>query len=151
MDNTLYGTVYNPDVLSCLANLSNDEVFTPPRIVNEMLDLLPQELFQDPNITFLDPACKSGVFLRENAKRLIKGLAGFPDAVLSAAEKYEPSLVARFCVDTAQKFNKFYLDCKIMQAESEELRTYRLRLTQATLTALTNALTLLGIGVPEKM
>ena len=45
---------YNPDVLSCLANLSNDEVFTPPNIVNDMLDMLPQELFSDPNATFLD-------------------------------------------------------------------------------------------------
>lgn len=45
---------YNPDVLSCLANLSNDEVFTPPEVANAMLDLLPQELFSDPNTTFLD-------------------------------------------------------------------------------------------------
>ncbi len=65
---------HNPDVLSCLANLSNDEVFTPPTIANAMLDLLPQELFTNPNTTFLDPACKSGVFLREIAKRLIVGL-----------------------------------------------------------------------------
>ena len=64
---------YNPDVLSCLANLSNDEVFTPPEVANAILDLLPQELFSDPNTTFLDPACKSGVFLREIAKRLLDG------------------------------------------------------------------------------
>lgn len=68
-------TGYNPDVLSCLANLSNDEVFTPPEVANAMLDLLPQDLFSDPNTTFLDPGCKSGVFLREIAKRLIDGLA----------------------------------------------------------------------------
>ena len=68
-------TGYNPDVLSCLANLSNDEVFTPPEVANVMLDMLPQELFSDPNTKFLDPACKSGVFLREIAKRLIDGLA----------------------------------------------------------------------------
>ena len=68
-------TGYNPDVLSCLANLSNDEVFTPPEIANFMLDTLPQELFSNPTIKFLDPACKSGVFLREIAKRLIDGLA----------------------------------------------------------------------------
>lgn len=80
MDNTLFGKVYNPDVLSCLANLSNDEVFTPPEIVNQMLDMLPQELFKNPDTTFLDPACKTGVFLREIAKRLIKGLEPqFPD------------------------------------------------------------------------
>lgn len=76
----LFGNIYNPDVLTCLANLSNDEVFTPPEIANQMLDMLPQELFEDPNTKFLDPACKSGVFLREIAKRLIKGLEkDFPD------------------------------------------------------------------------
>lgn len=74
MANDLFGAIYNPDVLSCLANLSNDEVFTPPEVVNQMLDLLPQEIFANPDTTFLDPACKTGVFLREIAKRLIKGL-----------------------------------------------------------------------------
>ena len=64
---------HNPDVLSCLANLSSDEVFTPPEVANAMLDMLPQELWQDSKATFLDPACKSGVFLREIAKRLIEG------------------------------------------------------------------------------
>lgn len=66
---------YNPDVLSCLANLSNDEVFTPPQLANQMLDMLPQELFRSPKTRFLDPCTKSGVFLREIAKRLIAGLA----------------------------------------------------------------------------
>lgn len=74
MPDDLYAGLYNPDVLSCLANLSNDEVFTPPEVANAMLDLLPQELFQSPDTKFLDPACKSGVFLREIAKRLIRGL-----------------------------------------------------------------------------
>lgn len=68
-------TIHNPDVLSCLANLSNDEVSTPPELANAMLDLLPQELFRNPATTFLDPFTKSGVFLREIAKRLIVGLA----------------------------------------------------------------------------
>lgn len=66
---------YNPDVLSCLANLSNDEVFTPPAVANRMLDLLPPDLWSNPQATFLDPACKTGVFLREIARRLIVGLA----------------------------------------------------------------------------
>lgn len=65
---------YNPDVLTCLANLSNDEVFTPPTVVNQMLDMLPAELFRSPKTTFLDPVSKSGVFLREIAKRLMIGL-----------------------------------------------------------------------------
>jgi len=75
---------YNPDVLSCLANLSNDEVFTPPDLANQMLDTLPEDLWSNPEAKFLDPFCKSGVFLREIAKRLIKGL-----------ENYEPDLQKR--------------------------------------------------------
>lgn len=71
---------YNPDVLTCLANLSNDEVFTPPTVVNQMLDMLPAELFRSKKTTFLDPVSKSGVFLREIAKRLMIGLeAEIPD------------------------------------------------------------------------
>ncbi|MBU1097063.1 MAG: Eco57I restriction-modification methylase domain-containing protein [Bacteroidetes bacterium] len=65
---------YNPDVLTCLANLSNDEVFTPPNLVNQILDLLPVDLWSNKETKFLDPVCKSGVFLREIAKRLNAGL-----------------------------------------------------------------------------
>ena len=70
---SLYDATYNPDILTCLANLSSDEVFTPPTVANQMLDMLPQELFKNPDTKFLDPGCKSGVFLREIAKRLIEG------------------------------------------------------------------------------
>ena len=80
MSNGLLENAYNPDVLSCLANLSNDEVFTSPDVVNEMLDMLPQDLFKNPDTTFLEPSCKTGVFLREIAKRLIDGLESqFPN------------------------------------------------------------------------
>lgn len=77
-----------PDVLSCIANLSNDEVFTPPEVVNRMLDLLPQELFADPKTTFLDPATKTGVFLREIAKRCLEAqLPGYKTRSAEIAEK----------------------------------------------------------------
>lgn len=79
----------NPDVLSCIANLSNDEVFTPPEFANRMLDTLERawaasnggaSIWADKTVTFLDPFTKSGVFLREIATRLIKGLeAEIPD------------------------------------------------------------------------
>ena len=65
---------YNPDVLTCLANLSSDEVFTPPKMANEILDLLPREIWSDRNARFLDPASKSGIFLREIARRLDAGM-----------------------------------------------------------------------------
>jgi site-specific DNA-methyltransferase (adenine-specific) len=79
----------NPDVLTCIANLSNDEVFTPPEFANRMLDTLAEgwaaanggaDIWADSTVTFLDPCTKSGVFLREIATRLIKGLEGaIPD------------------------------------------------------------------------
>ena len=65
---------YNPDVLTCIANLSSDEVFTPPKLVNHILDFLPPGIWLTKNTRFLDPCSKSGVFLREIAKRLDKGL-----------------------------------------------------------------------------
>ena len=73
----------NPDVLTCIANLSNDEVFTPPEFANRMLDTLAEawaannsgaNLWADKNVRFLDPCTKSGVFLREITSRLTKGL-----------------------------------------------------------------------------
>ncbi len=81
---------------------------------------------------------------------VVKALASFPETLLSAAEKYEPCFIARYAVDLAQKFNKFYFDCKILTAP-EESRSFRLYLTAATLQTLKNALTLLGIGAPDKM
>jgi hypothetical protein len=74
----------NPDVLTCIANLSNDEVFTPPEFANRMLDTLAEEwaadhggasLWADKSVRFLDPCTKSGVFLREITSRLTEGLA----------------------------------------------------------------------------
>lgn len=74
----------NPDVLTCIANLSNDEVFTPPDLANRMLDLLAQgwaddhdgaDIWQDKTVKFLDPFTKSGIFLREITSRLVLGLA----------------------------------------------------------------------------
>lgn len=82
---------------------------------------------------------------------LVKALAEFPQTVKDAAEKYEPSYIARFAVDVAQKFNKFYFDCKILSAENEKTKTFRLALTAATLQTLKNAFGLLGIGIPDKM
>ena len=65
---------YNPDILTCISNLSSDEVFTPPEIAKLILDNLPKEIWEDENIKFLDPVSKTGVFLREITSRLINGL-----------------------------------------------------------------------------
>lgn len=80
---------HNPDVLTCIANLSNDEVFTPPEFANQMLDTLAAawakandgaDIWADPDVTFLDPFTKSGVFLREIVRRLTEGLSStIPD------------------------------------------------------------------------
>src|SRR5437016_9166643 len=74
---------HNPDVLTCIANLSNDEVFTPPEFANRMLDTLAEawatdnggaNIWTDKRVRFLDPVAKSGVFLREITSRLTEGL-----------------------------------------------------------------------------
>lgn len=69
-----------PDILTCIANLSSDEVFTPPELVDKILDLFPEEVWHDSSLKWLDPACKTGIFLRQIASRLMEGLRGeFPD------------------------------------------------------------------------
>lgn len=82
MENLLART-HNPDVLTCIANLSNDEVFTPPEMVSAMLDMVAEawaadhggeNLWANPDVTFLDPFTKTGVFLREITRRLVEGL-----------------------------------------------------------------------------
>jgi len=88
MENLLART-HNPDVLTCIANLSNDEVFTPPEMASTMLDMVAkawaadhdgENLWANPNVTFLDPFTKTGVFLREITRRLVEGLeAQIPD------------------------------------------------------------------------
>lgn len=73
-------TNHVPDILDSLAQLSNDQVPTPPRVARAMLDLLPDEVWSTPDYRWLDPCCKSGVFLREIAARLLVGLADWkPD------------------------------------------------------------------------
>jgi len=62
------------DILECIASLSSDEVATPPAVANQVLDLLPAEVWSNKNLKWLDPACKTGVFLREAARRLMEGL-----------------------------------------------------------------------------
>lgn len=64
-----------PDILDCLAQLSNDEVPTPPKVARAMLDILPSQVWSEPYHRWLDPVSKSGIFLREIAARLLVGLA----------------------------------------------------------------------------
>ncbi|QEN04765.1 restriction endonuclease [Thiospirochaeta perfilievii] len=120
---------YNPDVLTCLANLSNDEVFTPPKLVNEILDMLPQELFKSSSTTFLDPVTKSGVFLREIGKRLIEGLEQeipdlqhrldhiFTKQLFGIAITELTSLLSRRSVYCSKKANGKYSVCEIFDTE----------------------------------
>ena len=125
---------YNPDVLTCLANLSNDEVFTPPQVVNQMLDLLPQELFQSKDTKFLDPVSKSGVFLREIAKRLMVGLAHeipdiyeradhvFTNQLYGIAITELTALTSRRSLYCSKKANGRYSLCRKFQTEDGNLR-----------------------------
>ena len=132
---------YNPDVLSCLANLSNDEVFTPPKLVNEILDMLPQELFQSKETTFLDPVTKSGVVLREIAKRLNDGLKDqipdqqeridhiFSKQLYGIAITQLTSLLARRSVYCTKKANGKYSVCTSFKTEDGNIKYDRLQHT----------------------
>src|SRR5574342_662603 len=93
----------NPDVLTCIANLSNDEVFTPPEFASRMLDTLTQawaadnngaNIWADSSVRFLDPCTKSGVFLREITIRLTKGLA---EEIPDLAERVDHILTKQVC------------------------------------------------------
>jgi len=81
---------------------------------------------------------------------VVSVLSKFKDIVISAGEKYEPSLVTRYALELATAFNKFYFNCKIV-LEDENIKNFRATITKAVKTTLTNALTLLGIEVVEQM
>lgn len=134
-------TNYNPDVLSCLANLSNDEVFTPPSLVNDILDLLPAELWSNPNAKFLDPVSKSGVFLREMAKRLMLGLETqipdkqerinhiFSQQLYGIAITDLTALLSRRSVYCSKTANGKYSICETFDDEQGNIRYERMKHT----------------------
>jgi len=134
---------YNPDVLTCLANLSNDEVFTPPRLANQILDLLPKKIWSDKNVRFLDPVCKSGVFLREIAKRLDAGLEReipdkqtrinniFKHQLFSIAITELTSLLSRRSVYCSKTANGKYSVCESFDDQQGNIRFERVEHTWA--------------------
>jgi site-specific DNA-methyltransferase (adenine-specific) len=133
--------VYNPDVLLCLANLSNDEVFTPPELANDMLDLLPASIWRNKEATFLDPVSKSGVFLREIVKRLDRGLESqipnkqrridhiLTNQVFGIAITELTSLVSRRSVYCSKYANGKYSITEAFQDEQGKIRYERLEHT----------------------
>ncbi len=134
-------TNYNPDVLTCLANLSNDEVFTPPSLVNDILDLLPVELWSNPKAKFLDPVSKSGVFLREMAKRLMLGLETqildkqerikhiFSQQLYGIAITDLTALLSRRSVYCSKTANGTYSICETFDDEQGNIRYIRMKHT----------------------
>lgn len=128
---------HNPDVLSCIANLSNDEVFTPPEMADAMLDLVAsawadanngESIWADPTVTFLDPFTKSGVFLREIVRRLTKGLAtAIPDLEMrvdpgleavsdGGVEVFPPAKIGSYTPSPDEvEFSLAYVDCAVSQ------------------------------------
>ena len=118
---------YSPDILNCLANLSSDEVFTSPELANRMLDLLPQELFRSPKTRFLDPCSKSGVFLREIAKRLLAGLeAEIPDLQKRIDHIMTHQVFGIACTDLTAEMSRRTLYCsKLANGEYSVTSAFR--------------------------
>ena len=107
---------YTPDVLDCLANLSNDEVFTPPGVVNKMLDMLPKEVFMSRETTFLDPFTKSGVFLREITKRLLDyQVPGYRQTAS------EIELISKEAIQTAVKVGELSVNDKYYEDKARHI------------------------------
>jgi site-specific DNA-methyltransferase (adenine-specific) len=137
----MFETNYNPDVLSCLANLSNDEVFTPPNLVNDILDMLPADLWRNPDAKFLDPVSKSGVFLREMAKRLMLGLETkipdkqkrinhiFSKQLYGIAITELTALLSRRSVYCSKTANGKYSVCETFEDEQGNIRYERIKHT----------------------
>src|SRR3989338_8009643 len=129
---------YNPDVLTCLANLSSDEVFTPPQLANQILDLLPKAIWSDKNAKFFDPVCKSGVFLREIAKRLNAGLEKeipdkqkrinhiFKNQLFGISITELTALLSRRSVYCSKKANGEYSVCEIFDDPQGNIRFKRI-------------------------
>ncbi len=125
-------------MLTCLANLSSDEVFTPPQLANQILDLMPKEIWNDKNIRFLDPVSKSGVFLREIAKRLDAGLEKeipnkqkrinhiFKNQLFGIAITELTSLLSRRSVYCSKKANGEYSVCEIFDDPQGNIRFKRI-------------------------
>src|SRR3989304_2899126 len=132
---------YNPDVLTCVANLSSDEVFTPPQLTNQILDLLPKEIWSDKNARFLDPFCKSGVFLREIARRLDAGLTKevpdkqrrinhiFKNQLFGIAITELTSLLSRRSVYCSKTANGKYSVCETFDNQQGNIRFERVEHT----------------------
>lgn len=132
---------YNPDVLSCLANLSSDEVFTPPQIVNQILDSFPNKIWCEYNIKFLDPVSKTGIFLREIAKRLDVGLETqipdrqkrinhiFKNQLFGIAITELTSLLSRRSVYCSKMANGKYSVCETFNDPNGNIRFKRIEHT----------------------
>ncbi len=137
----LTGNSYNPDVLTCLANLSSDEVFTPPQLVNQILDLLPPDIWSNKNARFLDPFCKSGVFPREIARRLDAGLEKkipdrqarinhiFKNQIFGVAITELTSLLSRRSVYCSKTANGKYSVCETFDDPQGNIRFERVEHT----------------------
>jgi site-specific DNA-methyltransferase (adenine-specific) len=101
-----------PDILEVIANLSNNEVFTPPRVVNAILDLLPESVWSDKSLRWLDPGSKTGVFPREIARRLMIGLAeAIPDEEERLRHIHTEMVFAIAITDTTAKMSRRSLYC----------------------------------------
>jgi arginyl-tRNA synthetase len=92
----------------------------------------------------------ASLLIKDEEVSLIKTLAILPEKIIASAEVYRPSILARYLVDVAREFNRFYHNCPVLSSEGE-LKHGRLLLIRATSQVITNGLALLGIEAPEEM
>lgn len=102
---------------------------------------------QDQNVAPFEVATA----LLPEERELIIQLSEFENVVKTSAEKYDPSEVANYVYNIAKLYNKFYHECSILNAETEDLKRFRVGLSNQTGVVIKKAMNLLGIEVPERM
>ncbi|MDD7604787.1 MAG: arginine--tRNA ligase [Candidatus Limisoma sp.] len=91
------------------------------------------------------------VTLGDKEIALIQRLADFADIVAEAGRNYSPALIANYAYDLVKEYNQFYHDYQIMRESDQNVRAFRLNLSEAVGNAVRRAFWMLGIDVPERM
>lgn len=110
-----------------------------------------QAILRKADFDGINTLCDIEVSLHQKEKELIKQLQLFPEVIQNAAQNHSPALIANYTYDLVKEFNSFYQNVSILGAEHEHEKVFRVQLSKVVATTIKNALSLLGITVPERM
>ena len=104
---------------------------------------------EDAGITL--PSSFAGLTISTKEQELIAKIAEYAEAVTEAARTYSPAVIANYVYDLVKEYNQFYHDFSILKEENEELRAFRLALSEVVARTIASGFALLGIEMPERM